>query len=184
MEKQMISKTARRLVLSIAILIALSVSLVITTFAMVFSIVSVEDNIFGTGTVQINLNDDKPVIQEGEFVLEPGMTIKKDFFVKNESSCDVYYKLYFQNVSGGLADVLEIKICDGDTVLAEGNPSELTKANVEAIKEALRINEQKNLQIYFHFPNDAGNATQNLSLSFDLTVDAVQAKNNLNREFE
>ncbi len=178
------NKTAKRLTASVAIILVLSCCLAITTFALVYSMVSVEDNLFVMGTVQINLNNGKPVIEEHEFLFEPGMTVKKDFFVKNESSCDIYYKLYFQNVSGGLADVLEVKICDGDKVLFEGTPSELNRAVVGAADDVLRLNEKRDLQIYFHFPEEAGNEAQNLYLSFDFSADAVQVKNNTNKEFD
>ncbi len=177
------TKTAKRLTLSVGIIILLSICLAVTTFALVLSMVSVEDNLFKTGAVKINLNDGKPVIEEHEFLFEPGMTVKKEFFVKNESSCDVYYKLYFQDISGGLADVLEVKICDDDKTLFDGTVKELTKANVEAADDILRLNEIRKLQIYFHFPEETGNEAQNLYLNFDMAADAVQTKNNPNREF-
>ncbi len=176
-------KTAKRLTMSVVIIVILSFCLTVTTFALVYSMVSVDNNLFVTGTVRINLNGGEPVIRENEFLFEPGMTVKKNFFVKNESSCEVYYKLYFQNTQGGLADVLEIKICDGDTVLYEGTPITLNQDNVLAANEILRINEIRNLQIYFHFPEDAGNRAQNLFLTFDFAADAVQTKNNTSKEF-
>ncbi len=182
MQKQ--NKTAKRLTASVAIIILLCICLAVTTFALVYSMVSVDDNLFVTGTVQINLNDGKPVISENEYLFEPGMTVKKDFFVKNESSCDIYYKLYFQNVNGGLANVLEVKICDGDKVLFEGTPSELNRTAVGAADDVLRLNEKRDLQIYFHFPEEAGNEAQSLYLSFDFAADAVQVKNNTNKEFD
>ncbi len=177
------TKTAKRLISSVGIIILLSICLCITTFALVLSMVSVEDNLFMTGAVKINLNDGKPVIKDNEFIFESGMTVKKDFFLQNESSCDVYYKLYFGNINGGLADILQIKICDEDKVLFSGTAKELTKENVGAADDVLRLNEIKELQIYFHFPEEAGNEAQNLFLNFDMAVDAVQTKNNPNREF-
>ncbi len=178
------NKTAKRLTLSVVIIILLCICLTVTTFALVYSMVAVENNLFVTGTVQINLNDGNPVIQEGEFLFEPGMTVKKDFFIRNESTCDVYYKLYFQNVSGGLADVLEVKICDGDTVLFAGTPAELNRQSVVAANDLLKLGEKRELQIYFHFPEGAGNAAQGLYLSFDFAAEAVQAKNNPDKVFE
>ncbi len=182
MQKQ--NKTSKRLTASVVLIILLCVCLAVTTFALVYSMVSVEDNLFQTGTVRINLNDGKPIISENEFVFEPGMTVRKHFFVQNESSCDVFYRLYFQNASGGLAHVLEVKICDGDKVLFEGKPAELTRVNVGAADGILRLNEKRELQIYFHFPEEAANEAQNLFLSFDFAADAVQVKNNTNKEFD
>ncbi len=177
------SNTARKLTASVVIIFVLSFCLAITTLCLVYSMVAVKDNAFFTGTVKINLNDGESVINEGEFLFEPGMTVKKDFFIENESSCEVYYKVYFQNINGGLADVLEIKICDGDKVLYAGSPSELSRDALSAADDILRVNEHRDLQIYFHFPEDAGNETQNLFLSFDIAADAVQVKNNTEKEF-
>ncbi len=178
------TKTSKKLTLSVGIIILLSICLAITTCALVLSMVSVENNIFNTGKVKINLNDGKPVIESKEFIFEPGMTVKKDFLVKNESTCDIYYKLYFQNVKGGLADILEVKICDGERVLFEGTTNTLTKENVVAADDTLRLNETRKLQIYFYFPEESGNEAQNLFLNFDMAADAVQTKNNQNKEFK
>ncbi len=178
------TKTARKLTASIAWLIILAVCLAITTFAIVYSMVSIESNLFTTGTLQINLNDGKAVIRQGEHIMEPGATIKKDFFIENQSTCSVYYRLYFQNVSGGLADALIVTICDGDKIIAKGTPTELTRNGVEAAPTPLEIGEKKELQIYFHFPEAAENSVQNQSLSFDFAADAVQVKNNPDGRFD
>ncbi len=183
MENRKPGKTAKRLTLRLLMILLLSLCLAVTSSALVYSIVAVEENLFITGTVQINLNNGEAVIEEGEFLFEPGITVKKDFFLRNESSCEVFYKLYFQNVKGGLADVLEVKICDGDKVLLAGTPRELEQQAVKAAEDVLRINETRQLQIYFHFPETAGNDAQAMFLHFDLAADAVQTKNNPNKEF-
>ena len=182
MDKQ--NRTAKKLTSSIVIIVLLSVCLAITTFALIYSTVSVDNNLFETGTVKINLNDGKPVIEEHEFLFEPGVTVEKDFFLENQSTCDVYYKLYFDNAEGGLADVLEVRITDGDSVLLTGTLSSLTKEKVGAADDILRLNERRDLRISFHFPETAGNQTQSLYASFDMSIDAVQTKNNPNRLFD
>mgnify|MGYP002597958708 CR=1 FL=1 len=106
------SKTTKRLTTSVATIVVLAVCLCVTTFALVYSTVTVENNLFQTGTVKINLNDGRPVIEEHEFLFEPGMTVEKKFFLENQSSWDVYYRLYLDNVEGGLADVLDVAIRD------------------------------------------------------------------------
>ncbi len=177
------SITSKKLTASITAVIILAVCLCITTFALVWATVSVEGNLFHTGTVKINLNDGKPVIEEHEFLFEPGMTVKKDFFIENQSTWDVYYKLYFTDVDGGLADVLEITVQDGSKVLYQGLASDLTKENVGAADDILKLNERRILTVYFHFPEEAGNSTQNLVLTFSMKADAVQTKNNPNKLF-
>ncbi len=176
--------TYKRLTASVVIILLLSVCLAVTTFALVYSMVAVEGNLFHTATVRINLNGGQPVIRDDEFLFEPGMTVKKDFYLQNDSTCEVYYRLYFQNVDGGLADVLQVKICDGDKLLFAGSLAELTRANVTAADDSLQMGQRRDLQIYFHFPEDAGNAAQNQYLTFDLAAEAVQVKNNTDKSFE
>ena len=174
----MSTNTSKKLTGSILTIILLAVCLCISTFALIFSMVSVENNLFHTGTIDINLNDGKPLITADEFLFEPGMT------VKNDGTWDVYYKLYFENVSGGLSDVLQIRIQDGDRVLFEGTAESLSRKNVIAADDVLKIGERRTLTAYFHFPEETGNQAQDLTLSFDLCADAVQTKNNPDRVFE
>lgn len=175
--------TSKKLTASIVTVIVLAICLCITTFALIWATVSVENNLFHTGIIKINLNDGKPVIEEHEFLFEPGMTVKKDFFIENQSTWDVYYRLYFTDVEGGLADVLDITVKDGEKILYSGKASDLTRENVGAANDVLKLNERRNLTVYFHFPEEAGNSTQNLVLTFSMSADAVQTKNNPNKLF-
>lgn len=178
------TKNAKRLTGGIIAIIALAVCLCITTFALVYASVSVENNLFRTGEVKINLNDGQPVIREHEFLFEPGMTVKKDFFIKNDSTWDVYYRLYLDNVSGGLSRVLTVTIKDGNKVLYSGTANELTKQNVVAADDTLKIGQRRNLTAVFHYPENSGNETQNLNLTFTLCAEATQTKNNPNKLFD
>jgi hypothetical protein len=178
------TKTAKKLTGGIVAIIVLAVCLCITTFALVWATVSVENNLFHTGTVKINLNDGKPVIEEYEFLFEPGMTVEKDFFIENESTCDIYYKLYFDNVNGGLADVLQITVKNEEKTLYQGTAENLKRNAVAAADDVLKIGERRELTVYFYFPEEAGNSAQNLTLTFDMCADAVQAKNNPNKLFD
>lgn len=177
------TKTEKRLTGGVVTVILLAICLAITTFALLWSTVSVENNLFHTGSVEINLNDGEPVIREHEFLFEPGMTVKKDFFIENNSTWDVYYKIYFDNVEGGLSDVLEITIKDGDKTLYSGTADKLTKQNVVAADDTLKIGQKRNLTVYFHYPESSGNNTQGLDLTFTICADATQTKNNPNRLF-
>ena len=114
------SATYKRLVASIIAVVVLIFCPCLTAYALVTASVTVPDNYVQTGTVEINLNDGKPVIEEHEFIFEPGMTVAKDFFIENRSTWEVYFKLYFDEVSGGLADVLQVTVKDGEKVLLEG----------------------------------------------------------------
>lgn len=175
--------TEKKLTGGIVTIIVLSICLCITTFALVWASVSVENNLFHTGSVELNLNNGKPVIHEREFMFEPGMTVKKDFFIENNSTQSVYYKLYLDQISGGLADVLEISIKDGDKLLYQGTATEINRQGAAA-DDILQIKEKKTLTIVFYFPEDKGNNTQNLDLTFTLCADATQTKNNPNKLFD
>ena len=178
------TRTKKKLTFSIVAIVILTGCLAITTIALVVATISVDTNLFLTGKVEINLNDGKPVIEEHDFLFEPGMTVEKDFFIENNSTWDVYYKLYFDHIEGGLADVLEVQIKDSDRVLFSGTAAGLAKTNVQAADDILGIHERRDWQIVFHFPKHAGNAAQNLDLSFDFCADAVQTKNNPHRLFD
>lgn len=177
------TKTAEKLTGGIIAIVVLAVCLCITTFALVYSSVSAENNLFRTGEVKINLNDGKPVIQEHEFIFEPGMTVKKDFFIENDSSCDVYYRLYLENVSGGLGSVLNVTVKDGDKTVYTGTANELTKQNAAAADDTLKIGQRRNLTAVFHYPENSGNETQNLDLTFTMCAEATQTKNNPHKLF-
>ena len=177
------TKTAKKLTGGIVAIVLLTVCLCITTFALVYASVSVENNLFHTGEVKINLNNGEPVIREHEFLFEPGMTVRKEFFVENESTWDVYYRIYLGNLSGGLADVLDITVRDGDKILYSGTASELTRQNVAAADDTLKIGQRRNLTVTFYYPEEKGNDTQNLDLTFTMCAEATQTKNNPNKLF-
>lgn len=176
--------TRRQLAGRILIVIALIICLLMTTFALVRVAVSVEDNYFQTGSIEINLNDGKPVIEEHEFLFEPGMRVNKEFFIENLGTWDCYYKIYMDQVSGGLADVLDITISDGNQVLFAGTAAELSRANVQVADDTLGPKEKKNLLISFHYPENSGNETQSHTLTFRLCAEGVQTKNNPDKAFE
>ena len=176
--------TSKRLAFGIATAILLSIALCVTTYALFYATVTVDGNYFKTGIIKIDLNGGVPVIEESEYLFEPGMTVEKPFYIQNQSTWAVYYKLYFDNIEGGLADILDITILDGSEILYQGKAVELTRQNVMAADDILLIGERKDLTIRFHYPKDSTNLSQNWELKFDLCADAVQEKNNPNKEFD
>ena len=173
--------TGRRWMGSAVVTVLLALGLVVTTLAIALSVAERPDNIFSTGKIRLNLNDRKPVITENEYLFEPGMTVDKPFFLKNEGA-DCWYRLYFNNVSGSLSSVLEVTVSDGETVLFTGKMSDLTQSSADwlGILPAVGC---RTLTITFHFPEDAGNAAQGGTLQFDLCADGTQVRNNPNKEF-
>lgn len=95
-----------------------------------------------------------------------------------------FYRLYLDNVTGGLSDVLTVTIKDGDKILYTGTANELTKQNVIAADDTLKIGQRRNLTVVFHYPESSGNDTQNHDLTFTLCAEATQTKNNPGRLFE
>ena len=176
--------TARKFANGVASVIILSICLIISTIALMFETFMVSDNLFRTGRVKIDLNGGKPVISEHELLFEPGMTIKRNFYIENLSSEEVHYRIYFKTVEGGLADILEITISDEDTILYKGTASDFTQELAALSKTALGINEHKELTATFHFPENSGNNAQNKTLSFDLCADSVQTRNNPDKLFD
>ena len=177
-------KSAKKLSLGILTAILLSIGLSITTYALLYATVLVEENYFQTGTVSIDLNGGAPVLEESEFLFEPGMRVEKPFYIQNNSSFGVYYKLYFANTEGDLADVLQVTISEEEKVLFAGTIGELNQADTAAAEEVLQVGERKDLVLGLYHPKEKGNETQDKSLSFDLCAQAVQEKNNPNRDFE
>ena len=212
------SLNMKKLLISIIIIIIFMVCFVSTTFALIYNKVTVEDNYYQTGVVKVSIselqkidkediNDSLPINTESndidldDFLFEPGMTVVKAFTVTNESSCDVYYRLYLDELEGDLADVIEITITiddddndsSNDTILFSNvkasnlsknsiNDDDFIKDNPNSIDE-LKEGKSKSYKIYFHYPSESNNSGQDKSLSFKLSVEATQTKNNTDREF-
>jgi len=174
----------RRFMLNILSVIVLLFCFIMTTVALTKEMMRIDDNLYKTGKIKINLNDGQAIIDENEFLFEPGMVVNKEFFVENQSTFDVYYKIYFTEISGDLSDVIDVTIRNEDRVLYEGTVNELNQKKVKVTDDVLKVDEKRILNITFYYPEDAGNNTQNSSMSFKVGVDAVQTKNNPNKVFE
>ena len=135
--------------------------------------------------VSINLNGGKSVIEVQDIPFMPGMTVEKPFYIGNEGSQSVYYKIYFDCVSGKLADVMEVTVLNGSTVLYEGTAESLTRDSVKAVDDILLSGERRYLTVKFHLPEDATfSGGKSVDMKFEFCVDAVRTKNNPDRSFE
>lgn len=176
---------SKKLNISIATLVVLFLCLCVTAFALAYAMLRVDNNVFETGEIDIDLNGGKPVIEADEFLFEPGMTVEKSFYIKNNGTWAVYYKLYFSNVKGDLGDVLDVTIENAEgNVLLQGKLSKLKRHNVPVVEDELKVGERRDMTIIFHFPEDAKNTAQSDNVSFALSALAVQTKNNDGKEFE
>lgn len=165
--------TSGKMKRGIVTIVILAVCLCLTTFALFYTSITVRDNLFSTGKVEINLNDGNPVINEHDFIFEPGMTVKRDFFLESKSSCDTYYKLYFADICGNLSDFLSVTVSDGDKLLYNTVVSDFTNENTAAADGILKAGERKNLTVTFYLPEKVGNSAQNTELSFTMCAKAT-----------
>lgn len=185
------SKAAKKISASIVLIVLLSICLTVTSAALALSIVSLEENTFITGVVDINLNDEKPIFDLSG--VEPGMTLESPFWLRNDSTTSVFYKIYCTDISGELAEAMDVKLytvelnADGSeagrTLIFQGKLSRLVKDNAPMSTAVLSIGGTQHFVMQLHFPEDCGNELQNTGLSFNLEAMAVQAKNNPNGEF-
>ena len=169
------SDTRRRWLSSALLTFLLTLGLIVTSVAITISSVEVPNNIFSTGQVKLNLNNKQAVIMPNEYL----------FFLENEGA-ECWYKLYFRNVEGDLANVLDVTVKNGDTILCSGKMSDLTRDNMQFIGSLPAkgaAGSRLDLTISFYFPKDAGNTAQNGTLQFDLCADGTQVKNNPSKEF-
>lgn len=174
------NKTPLRRLLLILLVLLLAVGLfVLTVYAASLITTEVKENYFQTGEIKINLNDSKPVITPEEYNFEPGMTVVKPFFIRNEGTCDVYYKIYFQDVEGDLGYVLETTIRDdAGNILFSGILADMNRRTVKTAEDILELGGTRDMTITFHFPEERGNETQDTHVSFVMCAEAVQTKNN------
>ena len=83
-----------------------------------------------------------------------------------------------------LADIIEITILDGAKSLYSGLARDLTKELSLAADDKLLVNERRELEIWFYYPPDEGNRGQAQALEFDLCAQAVQTRNNTDKQFD
>ncbi len=177
-------QTKKKVWLTLAVLFVLVSCFAITTYALAMHQVSVEDNAFEMARIRIELNDGKAIFDGSDMNIEPGYSIKKDFTIENKSTVSVYYRLYLENVTGTLPAVLNFEIYDGDKLLFSGNANDLTRDNPCVGEDPLEVGEIRTLTAVVKMAESAGNAYQMGDMAFDVTVDAVQARNNTEKQFE
>lgn len=180
--------TNKKIRQNIVIIILLIIGLTITTFALMRETLQLNEHTFETGRMKINLNDGKTLrfkdVNGNEITyFEPGMNVVSDFFVKNEGTNDMYYRFYFDHVKGELADVIRVKILDGQTVILEGNMKDMDRQHAQAVDDVLAINEKKELSILFSFESGVDNRHMSKYLEFALNAEGTQVRNNINKEF-
>lgn len=176
-------KLKKKLTFMIITVILLICGLTITSVALVSSIVSIRNNHFSMSMgVELTVNDGKPVVDVTDMVYEPGGTYTSEFPIANLGSFDVWYRVYLTDVEGELKDDITVTVKEKDgTVLCKGTMNTLTADKV--MTGTLAAGEEKTLYIEFYFSPDADNSAQGQSVSFHITADATQKKNNPYMDF-
>ncbi len=178
------SSLQKKVWLSIAAIVLLFVMFVVTTYAFVSAFLSVEDNLFETAKVDIDLNGGVAIFTEEDFALEPGRSNKKDFTITNNSTVDVYYRIYLDGIVGDLQDVLRFEIYDGEELLYAADMNDFNRDTPFVSDKVLAVGETKVLSTVVVMDTKAGNHYQNQSCSFDMVANATQVRNNPTKVFE
>ena len=169
---------------SIVAIILLFLMFIITTYALISSYLSVEDNLFETAAVDIDLNGGVPIFTESDFALEPGRSNGKRFTITNNSTVDVYYRLYLCNIAGDLHDALRFEIRDGDEVLYAAQMDEFDQETPFVSDEILKVGETRILTAVVIMDEKSGNRYQSEFCTFDVVANAIQVRNNPTKVFE
>ena len=201
----------KKLRIGMITIVILTVCLVMTTYALMRVTLDLKNNTFRTGQIGINLNGGNDIIDKNDPSFqrfEPGVLAKTEFYIENDKSTwPVYYRVYFSDITGDLANVLEVTITDPESdqgkgpraetffkdqrrkengcgeILYHGTLANLTRKKVDTANDILEVNEVRDLHMYFYFPTDEGNDTMKKEVSFTVGVDAVQTKNNDQKDF-
>lgn len=156
---------------------------IVTSFALMIVSVAVPDNTFETAKVGLDLNDGAPVFDGVDMLLEPGRTLLRDFNITNESTVDVYCRLYLQNLEGPLSSMVTFSLYDGEELLFAANAVDFDRSEPFTLQQPLAPGESKTLTLAVEMDKNAGNGGQGTYLTFDLSADAVQARNNPDKIF-
>lgn len=155
----------------------LLVLFVSNTYALFSTIAVVKDNVFRTGSVKIELNNNKKIFDEND-VFIPGERISKTFTIKNLGTAPVYYKIFLENLDGTLSDCIIFNIYSNNSLLLTVSPGQLNENNPFLSQSALDSNQTDLYTIEAVLPEQTGNVYQDSYISFDFVAVAVQASNN------
>lgn len=174
------SQTKKRIAVSAFAALALVLAAAGVAIAMFWAHERLPENRFATGTVSIAL--------EGSFDeanIEPGHTVIENFAVTNKGGADAYWRMSFENLQGPLADALDVTVIDDAGVqVYHGSAVDLDAGMAYAQgSRSLAPGQTATFTVQVHMSESAGNGYQGADVTFDVKVDAVQAKNNAGGEF-
>ncbi|RDB57122.1 hypothetical protein C1879_07780 [Paraeggerthella hongkongensis] len=172
----------RRGLLTCLAVVAALLLVAAAAWALIWARASLPQSVFETGSVAVQLNDGHPVFPEGSVSLEPGSTVVREFSVGNTGTADVFYRIYLENLQGGLASALDVRVFRGETMLYQGSALGLEQRDACVSDKVLAPGQTDVLRIEVRMADGSGNGYQGEDVSFDLCAQVVQTKNNEGRD--
>ena len=166
-------KTANKLYIYAIILAVIFACLFAASFAVSWSSTTANASVYASSNAveNIDINGGKQIIGEDEFILEPGMTVNKDFYIINNGESPAYYG--FTDVSGELAGIIDIILESESNVVFSGKAAKLNEI-AGFMTDLIPAGVRKDFTITFSYPENAGNKTQNQELNFTLYSDFAE----------
>lgn len=166
-------KTVNKLYIYAIILAVIFACLFAASFAVSWSSTTANAAVYSSANAveNIDINGGKQIIGDDEFILEPGMTISKDYYIINNGEAPAYYG--FADVSGKLAGAIDITLESSGKVVFSGKAEKLNE--IEGFTDDLiPAGDRRDFTITFSYPENAGNKTQNQELNFTLISDFAE----------
>lgn len=187
--------------ISIITMIILIICMILIYFIWAMSDATVPNNrfVFGTVDVEVGYYDNDAEMYYGtestmfneeinyHYINPSECLSQKMFFVRNKGNVDAYFRVYFENISGKLGNIVAVRIKseDGKTLLADIPANDMIRDYLNTIDDPkngiigkLAAGEKQNMIIELVMTDVKPENPQNLSLEFDLCVEAVQVQNN------
>lgn len=168
----------KKIITRVLFTISALILLVIAVLAYMVHYTNLE-TIIGTGTIDLNLNDDILIFEESDLNLQPGDSVMKDMFVENAGTESFYYRIYLEDVEGELAECTVFNIYDESGELLGTFETEDFNANhYFTTGEILDVGEKVSFKMEIIFVEGSGDYYQDAQLSFNVVASAIQSKNN------
>lgn len=158
------------------------IALCVVTLTLFCFAICCNDKLFGRAN-KVNINDGVAVFEEDEIRLEPGKSVSRVFFIENESRRKVYYRLYFENVTGQLAELAIVSLYSGDKLLYQGRALDLKESNAESVDEKLLSQERRYLRIEVSLDENVDNKASSQFVKFDIRIETARTIFNRKRSF-
>ena len=118
--------------------------------------------------VNVDIFGGESIISNDELPINPGESLTKEFYIKNNDTADVYY--WFSDLSGKLADYLKVTLSSNGNVLYEGKASDIAGFNTDKTY-TIAPGVREDFVLTFTYPEDAGNASQKKDFNFSISCD-------------